>query len=341
MTNSTDLLVVDGLDSTLPSRDEIRALRDRLREWEARYRLAQSPATLRAVRADWQVFIGWCERAGVRPLPLSCEDLARFLTDQEIIGKRRATLNRYVNTIRLVHRGANLPDPTSHPDWRLLWRGIVARLARRGGNAPRQAPPLRASDIETILKTLGDRPIDLRDAALIALASDTLCRESELVRIKLEDFSQTGDGWAVDVRRSKTDQEGLGSTRYCSPATKARIDAWCSRAGIDRGLIFIGIGRSRGEFRAPPPEKRTPLGPTEVARIIRRRAARAGLQDAHQLSGHSGRVGSAVDLLEAGFSVTDVQFAGGWKSPQMVLHYGKRALAGHNAMARLRGRRNT
>lgn len=87
---------------------------------------------------------------------------------------------------------------------------------------------------------------------------------------------------------------------------------------------------------APPLKERKPLGAVQVARILRRRAVRAGVPEGVLLTGHSGRVGSAIELLEAGFSVTDVQFAGGWKSPRMVLHYGKRAMPGRNAMAKLR-----
>ena len=341
-----DLLVVDSLEPELvrppaaapvvvPSAPSLEAIRARLIEWEAKYRAAQAPATLKAVRADWQVFLGWCDRAKVWALPLASQDLIRFKNDQLVLGKKRYTLKRYVNTNRLIHGAANLPDPTHYPDWKLDWGGLVKRLAERNANAPQQAEPMRSTHVQQILATLGDSPLDLRDAALISLAWDTLCRESELIAINLEDIKRSGDAWAVDLRNSKTDQEGLGTTRYCSPETKARIDAWCKSAGIERGPIFLPVGRAP-TFTAPPLKERKPLGPAEVARILRRRAVRAGVPEGVLMTGHSGRVGSAVELLEAGFSVTDVQYAGGWGSPRMVLHYGKRALAGRNAMAKLR-----
>src|SRR5690606_4602405 len=118
--------------------------------------------TLKAVRADWQVFLGWCDRAGVWALPVASKDLIRFLTDQLVLGKKRSTLNRYVNTIRLIHGAANLPDPTHYPDWKLDWKHLVVRLAERNANAPQQTEPMRTTHVQQILASLGDSPLDLR-----------------------------------------------------------------------------------------------------------------------------------------------------------------------------------
>lgn len=346
-----ELLVADSLDLMLvrpaaaasapvapqPSPEAIRA---RLLKWEGKYCAARSVATLRAVRADWQVFVEWCERNRTWALPVASHDLLRFLTDQVVLGKKRSTIDRYITTIRLIHKGAMLPDPTHYADWKLDRQAIVMRLAENDANAPEQAEPMRTEHVRQILASLGDAPLDLRDAALISLASDTLCRESELAVLKVEAIEQAGDGWSVDLRRNKTDQAGLGTARYCSPATKTRIDRWCATAGIKRGYLFIPVGKGRS-FTAPPAKERKPLGAIQIARILRRRAVRAGVPGGALLTGHSGRVGSAVEMLEAGFSVPEVQFAGGWKSPRMVLHYGKQALAGRNAMAKLRKAQST
>lgn len=341
-----ELLVVDSLLPELvqpvpavpapapapPSWDKIR---DNLIEWEDKFRAARSMATLKAVRADWQVFNAWCTACHVWALPVAGPDLLQFLTDQIVLGKKRSTIDRYVNTIRLIHKGAGLSDPTQYANWKLDWQALVLRLAENDANAPEQAEPMRTEYVRQILATLGNTPLDLRDAALISLASDTLCRESELAALKLQDIERAGNAWAVDLRRNKTDQAGLGTSRYCSPATKARIDAWCASAGIDRGYLFIPVGNGR-KFNAPPTKKRKALGAVQVARIMRRRAKNAGVPEWAKISGHSGRVGSAIEMLEAGATIPEVQFAGGWKSPRMVLHYGKRALAGRNAMAKLR-----
>ena len=51
------------------------------------------------------------------------------------------------------------------------------------------------------------------------------------------------------------------------------------------------------------------------------------------LTGNSGRVGMARDLVASGASVSAVQVAGRWKSARMPAHYARAELAGHGAVA--------
>jgi len=340
----TELLVVDALDDTLirsvplPQAPAVKpsaaAIKARLAEWERKYAEAQAPATLKAVRADWGVFTTWCTNTEVWGLPIEPKHLVQFLNDQVVLGKKRSTINRYVATLKLIHKAAGMPDPTDYPDWRLEWKKIVRLLADRGGNGTKQATGLKSGDVAKILSHMGDSLLDLRDAALIALASDTLCRESELVVARVEDLEPSADDWVLAVHKSKTDQEGIGSQRFCSTETKSRIDTWCREAGIGRGYLFPAIGRKRREGLGVPNEKH--IAAAEVANIFRRRAEQAELPRASTVSGHSTRVGSAVELIEARASLTEVRFAGGWQSERMVLQYGKKAMAGQAAMAELR-----
>ncbi|HEU0197736.1 MAG TPA: tyrosine-type recombinase/integrase [Nevskiaceae bacterium] len=329
----TEPVTLDRVSLPALPADLIRA---RIVEWERRYRAARSPATMKAIRSDWSAFMRWAIGNHVAILPIAPADLVRYLTDLVVEGKRRATVDRALNTIRVIHGAAGLGDPTRFPDWKLEWQSIVRQLADHRKNAPRQAKALKASHVDRILASLGDSPRDLRDAALISLASDTLCRESELVALRLEDFEPSPPHWAVELRRSKTDQAAIGTSRFCSSATKARLDAWCSAAGITSGFLF---------YRVMPKKLATgakaiilhnaPLRPAEVARIFLRRARAAGLTGVH-FTGHSARVGSAVELIESDASVTAVRFAGGWNSDRMVMRYARGALVGRGAMAQLR-----
>jgi integrase len=53
-------------------------------------------------------------------------------------------------------------------------------------------------------------PGDTRDRALICLGFASGCRRSELVALDVADLSFGDDGLEITIRRSKTDQEGLG-----------------------------------------------------------------------------------------------------------------------------------
>jgi len=353
----TALLIVDSLQDLveageieteeLPSRKRPPSptkMRAKLRRWERKFARAQAEATVKAVRADWQVYIGWCERARVCPLPASTDNLLQFLTDMVVIGRKRGTINRYLYTVRLIHKVAGAHDPTLHEDWELDWKGLVRRLAEVRRNAPRQAAPLKQQHVATILDALGDTPHDLRDAALISLASDTLCRESELASVTLDLFERDEQGsWTLALGKIKNDQEGIGSYRYVSDKSKTLIDRWCAVANIKDGYVFLPLG-GRPKLRSNDPDVPPPpphLRPREVANIIRRRARQAGLDHAERVSGHSTRVGSTIDMLEGGFSTREAQYAGGWQTERMVLQYGKQARAGRNAMAQLRARQQS
>jgi hypothetical protein len=74
----------------------------------------------------------------------------------------------------------------------------------------------------------------------------------------------------------------------------------------------------------------------EVARIFRRRAQTAGLDNAGAISGHSARIGSTNDLDENGATGAQIQLARGWKTDRMGTYYTLRSSVGNNAMASLR-----
>lgn len=336
---------VDGVQPVLPPAPAMPALpspkqiRARIGEWEVKFAKAKSAATVRAVRSDWQQFVTWCQYADTWPLPVASDHLIAFLGDMVQSGRRRATINRYLYTVRLIHQAAGLPDPAAAPMWKLEWEAIVRQLAARRANGSRQAEPLQSHGVEAILSKMATTPKGLRDAALISLASDTLCRESELVVVRLENLSPPAAGsqnWTLTIENSKTDQEGIGMERFVSAATKARIDAWCEVAGIKSGFIFLPLGGRPKQVidgEPPPPEH---LNPREVARILRQHAKAAAVPNGHRMSGHSARVGSAIDLADSDASIKEIQYAGGWAGDRMVLRYARKSMAGSNAMARLR-----
>lgn len=376
MTSKIELLVADSLIgvewSALPvevpqsTRFDVGMdeLRKRILRWETKFAAGNAQATVKAVRSDWQAFFAWCERTGIRAVPVSGPDLMRFLNDQVTLGRRFSTITRYVYSVRKVHAGAKAPDPTKHEDWGQDWKVLKARLRKANKLAPRQTEPLSSEDVRAVVGAMGPSPDHpekrqcrrsenevcrgLRDAALLRLASDTLCRESELAVVQLGDFKPTSDGsgWTLYVGHSKTDQDGVGAYRFVSNETHEAITTWCRKAGIAAGYVFLPIGgrpkrvpkkpvkdtTDQVEVELPPAH----INPDQIARILRRRAARANIE--RRITGHSARVGSAIDLVEAGFSLSETAYAGGWQSERMVTHYAKRAKAGTNAMAKLRAK---
>ena len=167
-------------------------------------------------------------------------------------------------------------------------------------------------------------PKGLRDAALIAVASDLCARVSEVAALRSRDVTAAEDGSAtVEVWAAKT---GTARTGYLRASTVRRVRAWTAAAGIGNGSnLFPSMTRwGRVKGRA--------MTPRAVADVIRIRAAACNLD----ASGHSLRVGAAVSMASRGASLVAMQAAGGWTSPAMPAHYGRQASARRGAVATLR-----
>lgn len=323
-----------SVDGEMLSRDEVAKNLD---EWEMDFMAGAAPATVKAVRMDWKQYMEWCEWKGMIALPCSIDQLNSFLKDAVRDGKKGSTINRLVYTIGLVHNAALLVNPVKHPHWKVKMKAINRKLAKQGGNAQSQAQPLSVDEVNRILETLDESLTDLRDAALLSVASDTLCRESELVAIKIKDlvWNAKRKKWILVVPFSKTDQNGEAlDRRYLSNESMSRVEEWLQAAGITDGYVFRATaGRPRNDGKTDQA-----MRAQEVARIFRRRAEKAGIENAWRISGHSTRVGTATDLASMGKSMPQIMMAGGWKSDRMVVRYIRNSLVGDDAMDDLRNK---
>lgn len=140
--------------------------------------------------------------------------------------------------------------------------------------------------------------VGLRDRALMTLGFAGGFRRSELVALDCADLKFVSEGLEALVRRSKTDQEGVGLTKVIAfgadPSTcpvRASKD-WLELAGIVDGPVFRPINRHEQLSN-----KR--LTDFAVAVIIKRTAKKAGLPTP-QLSGHSLRAGFVTEAKNNG-----------------------------------------
>ncbi len=292
---------------------------------------AYSPATVATYRFGIQRFVKWCDETGTPyALPIAPRVLSSFVDDMR--GKLSpASVSNYLSAIARMHCDLNFPSPTGAAvvtlalkRFRREW-AATPQKARRGRG---QAQAMQRGAIDNALQEMGDSLPDLRDAALIALAYDTLCRASELVAFDVADLERDeSDGSGVIlIRRSKTDQEGAGLHRYVSPDTMARLSAWISAARLDQDSpLFVPMSRKGQGER---------LSPRDVSRIYKARVGEA-------FSAHSTRVGGAVDQLGAGIASGQIAQSGGWKGEAMVARYTKRLAvkkSGAAILAQMQGR---
>ena len=296
-----------------------------VRAWWKKARRVYPEATLRAWRFDWAAFLTFCRPRGLLPLPASPSTVAAFIESCGEVGKKPATVRRYLATIACAHRAAKILNPNDDEEVKMALKGLYNRSPKR----QRQAKALGWHEIKRFLITAGDNIRADRERALIAVAYDTMARRSELVAMDVEDFTfiEDGSGRAI-IRRSKTDQVGEGSLAYLSPDTVEYLQAWLSKAEISSGAVFRRlIGRRR-------------IGPRlqvdAIAQTFKRVAEFVGMteEEMRQVSGHSIRVGATQDMLALNIDLASVMQAGRWKTTVMPMRYGEAVQAGRGGMAR-------
>ena len=298
--------------SPLPSHPSAE---DKLNAILVRCEGAYSPRTLSGYRNDLGHFQIWCQMHATDWLPAHPDAIAEFV-DAQIESSRISTIKRRISAITFAHRMADLPEPTNHSTVRLALRRASRARAQRSDQ-------VRGLTHDILSRVLDLRPTtlaDLRDAALLGVGYDTLCRSSEISLMRIVHLRRDLSGAiSMIIPRSKGDATGKGRVAHLSPTTAERLKRWLEGAGIVDGSMFQGLHLRRPSGRS--------LGASSIRRIVKRVVQRAGFPKsvADQFSGHSMRIGAAQDMMVAGFDILAIMQAGGWTTPHVAARYVERA----------------
>ena len=287
-----------------------------------------APTTRDQTMAQWREWSIWCDAIGVAPLHATLSEVISFLT--ELVGRiATTTMEKYCATIAVTYEAAasDVTNPARH----ILVRNVIKGLRREKGRPPSQMTGLTDEDYARIQVT-ARRPKAWEtehrayergtlDLALIGVMRDGLLRAGEAAALRWADLQKDEDGsGTLYIARSKTDQEGQGAVTYVSRQTMRYLRELREQRDpeTDQAIIFY-------------PD------PATLHHRIRRCAQHAGLEGRY--GGHSSRIGQALDLAQANFSLIQIQNAGRWQSPEMPAYYIRKLEAKRNAVARLYGRR--
>ena len=281
--------------------------------------------TERALRADVEIFEFWCRQHGLEAVPAGAATVVAFIDDMARV-KAPSTVRRYVSSIATLHKALGQNNPLESA----LVRFALQRMHRLRGRRQAQVQGLTWPMRNRLLEVDGNRLIDVRNRALLGVAYDTLLRRSELVSIEVSDLLEDVDGSAtLLVRAGKTDPDRRGAMLYLARDTVKLVRAWLEASGVGEGLLFRSV-RKDGAVRGK-------LDPSQVPRIYKRMARRAGLPDdiVDALAGHSTRVGPVQDMIACGIELPAILQSGRWKTTRMVQRYGERLLARRSGAAQL------
>ncbi|WP_167047008.1 site-specific integrase [Salinibacterium sp. ZJ454] len=332
--------------------------------------------TRRGYSTAWRSFAAWCAAHGLQSLPATPSTVVHYVIDRsdavEPDGTWRytaGTVQIWLSAINKVHDAARFERPGNHPDVREVMEGIC----REKGRPPRRVLPLTMSPLKATLASidLASHPKGVtghRDYALILLGFSGAFRRSELAALEIRDFTiRDDDGCHVLLRRSKTDQNGRGTTKgipvghetftcsQCAITRWLRVLVAARQEPADVALILASATAAKhvcGELpnllRLIPPFH--PLFPAirkggnvtstasnggMVASALKRRLTAAGI-NAAEYSGHSLRAGFVTEAFRSGATTHEIMRQTGHRNPATVEIYARETdPLQHNAVARL------
>ena len=278
--------------------------------------------TLRAYKADFKDFSGFCTKNGFNSLPTEPKILALYLTHLSSTSKF-STLKRRIASISVIHKIKGHYLDTKHP---IIMENLHG-IKRVKGSNQKAKKPILINDLKLIINSI-DQNIKsekrkIRDKTIILLGFSGGFRRSELVNIDYEDLDFVNEGVKIFIKRSKTDQSGEGMIKaipyfqnklFCPVIS---LKNWINISKNKKGKIFEISDKS-------------------VALIIKKYASLVGL-DANKYGGHSLRSGFATSVAESGAEERNIMAMTGHKTTQMVRRYIQEAnLFKNNALNKIK-----
>ncbi|QIP43486.1 integrase [Rhodococcus erythropolis] len=275
-----------------------------------------------------------------------------------------STFGKWIAAIADRHRAVGHNNPCGHEMVRATLAGIRRDYASAGERPRNPRAPLLTADITTIVdharRTAADwasEVLERRDTALLLMGYTGAFRRSELVALECRDVRRDRlDGAHVQIRKSKTDQDGTGTVKalpFTDRYESCPVCAWVRWLKIVAAFDTGGrIAVIRLLFRATPfdahvcrgslptADKSSPLfrsirkngnlsdtalSGAAVHAAIRRRAARAGFdpETVTQLGGHSLRAGFVTQAFRNGADAHAIMRQTGHTTPGMVEIYAR------------------
>lgn len=248
-----------------------------------RFERGCSENTIKAYRNDLSEWGQFCAARGRDPGIVSRESAGLFLKQMTIEGKSKSTIQRRAACLRSWVRFLVTEGYCEDAEWRIT-------LPPRERKLP---AILGEGEIERLLRSCGgDKPLDLRDRAVLETAYGCGLRASETAFLRLSD---------IDMQRGSLVVRGKGDRERTVPFTgeaKYRVKKYLSA-----GRTLLSNESSERLFLSKNGKS---LRREDIWRIIRRRGRAAGIA-AGRLYPHVLRHSFATHLLRRGMDLRTLQ----------------------------------
>ena len=265
--------------------------------------------TVKKYLPNFKVFIAFCVENGFEFLPAHPDTIEIYQKHlAEICKYSPATIQQHLAAIATFHSSVDLTNPVQ--------KRVQKKVTKLKKEQPQhQAKPALSSPLyDAIDKIDTNTNKGKRDKALLLVGVVGCFRRSELAGIKVQDCVFTPKGLQVTIYGSKTDKTGDGVIKAIEPNNVNRkycpvkaVQDWLLVAQPDT-YLFATV------TKYDTIQTNKPLDGQAVNRIVKSHLG-------NEFSGHSLRVGFAVQAYENGASGLQIQKQGGWASDAMVKRY--------------------
>jgi len=266
----------------------------------------RNPNTRRAYVRACNRFLGWCEERGLMPAAIRPHDVATYIEELQI-EVSAPSVKQQLAAIRMMF------------NW-LVTGQIVPTNPAAAVRGPKhvvktgKTPVLEGSQWRKLLASISDMTLrDVRDRALIATLTCSFARIGAALNMKVEDLRPRGAGWTIRLHEKGGKEHNMPCHHALAEALRAYIDA----AGLPedrKGWLFR---TSRGHGGTMLSDK--PMGQPDAWRMIRKRAAAAGI--AEEIGCHTFRATGITAYLANGGALEHAQEMAAHESPRTTKLY--------------------
>ena len=266
----------------------------------------RNPNTRRAYARACQQFFAWCDERGLTLTTIRPVDVARYIETRQQTHSA-PDVKQQLAAVRMLF------------DW-LITGQVVPLNPAAAVRGPKhvvktgKTPVLEGKEWRTLIESIPTETLrDLRDRALIATLTYSFARITAALRMKVEDLRPKGAGWQVQLHEKGGKQHAMPCHHTLAEMLRAYIDA----AGI-------ADDRKGWLFRTSPGHNAmaladTPMSQADAWRMIRRRAAAAGIHA--PIGNHTFRATGITAYLGNGGALEHAQSMAAHESPRTTKLY--------------------
>jgi len=266
----------------------------------------RNPHTRRAYARACGDFFAWCEERNLALATIRPFDVAAYVETRQQIHSA-PSVKQQLAAVRMLF------------NWLITGQVVPANPAAavRGPKhvvKTGKTPVLDGKEWRKLIDAIPTGTVrDLRDRALIATLTYSFARVTAALTMKVEDLRPKGAGWEIRLH----EKGGKHHTMPCHHALAEALRAYIDAAGVGedrKGWLFRTSRGHKGTVLADQP-----MGQPDAWRMIRRRAAAAGI--AAPIGNHSFRATGITAYLSNGGALEHAQAMAGHESPRTTKLY--------------------